>query len=59
MPKSSPEKLAAALRANLKKRKSPGPSPAADLAQSRPGESPAKPAEIAPEPSESREKHAR
>ncbi len=59
MPKSSPEKLAAALRANLKKRKSLGSGPAADLAQSRPGESPAKAPEIPPEPSERREKHER
>jgi hypothetical protein len=50
MARSSPEKLAAALRANLKRRKAglqnpPGPQPPADHA-----ESPGRPAEPPPKP---------
>jgi hypothetical protein len=48
MPKSSPEKLAAALRANLKRRKETKPAPSPPASRELPPEAAARPAKKPP-----------
>ena len=49
MAKIPPEKLAAALRANLKRRKQPAPAPSGGQGAAPPPSQPAKPAKKPPE----------